>query len=95
MKVTEVRIRQLINEQELKAFASVTLDNGLALNDIRVIHGKRGYLNVFYPSSPYRKKSNQPLYCPINNETHRMIEAAVIAAYMEKLVAEEVGENVG
>jgi len=56
MEVTEVQIKRLINKKELKAYASVKIDDSLVLNDLKIIKNKDGKLGVFFPQSDYNKK---------------------------------------
>ena len=39
MNITDIRIRRLLTEGRLRAVVSITLDNELAVHDIKVIEG--------------------------------------------------------
>jgi stage V sporulation protein G len=83
MEITEVRI-SLRNEEKLKAFASITLDNCLVVRGLRVINGSNGYF-VSMPSKRRRNGMYQDIFHPINNETRKLIEDKVLDAFEAEL----------
>ena len=85
MKVTKVTIQgKVVKSGGLRAFVSVTLDGGLVLNELRLIHGATGW-RIVYPISPFCRNGKQYLYLPINNETRQMIEDAVLTEYRKEI----------
>jgi stage V sporulation protein G len=83
VEVTEVRIR-LRNEEKLKAFASITLDNCFVVRGLKVINGTHGY----FVSMPSRKRSDgtyQDLAHPISSEMRMVIESRVLDAFEQEL----------
>ena len=83
MIITEVRII-LRDEAKLRGFANVTFDNAFVVRGMKIISGTKG----FFVSMPSRKRpdeSYQDIVHPINNETRRMIESAVLDAYEKEL----------
>ena len=83
MEITEVRII-LRDEEKLKGFANVTFDNAFVIRGMKIISGNKGY----FISMPSRKRpdgTHQDVAHPVNNETRRMIEEKVLAAYEEEL----------
>ncbi|MDR2693338.1 MAG: SpoVG family protein [Chitinispirillales bacterium] len=87
MEITEVRI-SLRNEEKLKAFASITLDNCLVVRGLRVINGSNGYF-VSMPSKRRRNGMYQDIFHPINNETRKLIEDKVLDAFEIELSRSE------
>ena len=83
MDITEVRIT-LRDEAKLKAFANVTFDNAFVIRGLKVINGNSGYF-VSMPSRKRKDGTHQDIAHPINNETRKMIEDKVLAAYEEEL----------
>ncbi len=78
MKITEVQIVPIKPNNGLVAFASVVADSGLYLGSIGVytrIDGT-GY-RITYPTKKIGNK-NINIYHPINKETSRAIEKAII-----------------
>jgi len=92
VEITEVRI-SLRNEEKLKAFASITLDNCLVVRGLRVINGSNGYF-VSMPSKRRRNGMYQDIFHPINNETRKLIEDKVLDAFEAELSRmENAGEE--
>jgi len=83
MKVTEVRIRPA-NEDFVKAYASICFDDCFLVHDIRVIKGPTG-LFISFPNRTQSQGGRRDIAFPVNAETRRMIEQAVLAEY-EKAV---------
>ena len=66
MNITDIKIRKLMREGRLRAVVSVTLDNELAIHDIKVIEGP----DRLFVAMPSRKETNgaspRPPACPLN-----------------------------
>ncbi|SYZ74164.1 conserved hypothetical protein [Candidatus Zixiibacteriota bacterium] len=89
MEITEVRII-LRDEDKLKGFANVTFDNAFVIRGMKIISGNKGY----FVSMPSRKRpdgTHQDVAHPVNNETRRLIEEKVLAAYEAELKAKSKG----
>jgi stage V sporulation protein G len=84
MKITEVRIRPA-NEEFVKAYASICFDDCFLVHHIRVIKGLTG-LFISFPNRTQSEGGQRDIAFPVNAETRRMIEQAVLAEY-EKIVA--------
>jgi stage V sporulation protein G len=84
MQITEVRIR-LTNEEVVKAYASICFDDCFLVHDIRVIKGPTG-LFISFPNRTQSQGGRRDIAFPVNAETRRMIEQAVLAEY-ENVVA--------
>ena len=83
MQITDVRIRQVAKEGKMKAVVSITLDNEFVVHDIKVIDGDKG-LFIAMPSRKTGEGEYRDIAHPINVETRKMIEEAVIAKYNEE-----------
>ena len=83
MVITDVRIRQVTSESRLRAVASITIDECFAVHELRIIEGKKG-LFVAMPSRQVSDGTFKDIAHPINVETRKMIEDAVIAKYKEE-----------
>jgi stage V sporulation protein G len=79
MEITEIRI-SLRNDNKLKAFASITLDNRFVIRGLKIIEGAKGVF-VAMPSRKRPDGTFQDIAHPINNETRAWMEEKVIAAY--------------
>ena len=80
MEITDVKIRKLFDEGPMKAIASVTLDNQLAVHDIKVISA-REKLFIVMPSRKNPDETYRDIVHPINAQFRGMLEDSVIAAY--------------
>ncbi len=83
MKITEVRIT-LRDDEKLKAFVSITLDNCFVIRGLKIIKGNRG----MFVAMPSRKRPDgtfQDLAHPINNETRSWMEAEILSRYRQEL----------
>lgn len=85
MEITNVRITKnssILKDSKIRGFVSITIDNAIAINGIRVIEGKKG----MFLSFPDRKNKNgeySDIAFPINNEAREQITEAVMKAYKE------------
>jgi stage V sporulation protein G len=79
MDVTEVRVFP-VNEEKLKAFATITLDDCFVVRDLKVISGLAG-LFVAMPSRRRKDGTFKDTAHPLNTETRRMIEDKVLQKY--------------
>lgn len=83
MDVTEVRVFT-VNEERLKAYATITLDDCFLVRDLKVIMGNRG-LFVAMPSKRRKDGTYQDTAHPLNQETRAMIEKKVLDEYQRSL----------
>ncbi|MBM3318657.1 MAG: septation regulator SpoVG [Candidatus Eisenbacteria bacterium] len=83
MKITEVRI-SLRDDDKLKAFVSITLDNCFVIRGLKVIKGHKG-LFVAMPSRKRPDGTFQDLAHPINNEMRRLMEEEILSNYSQEL----------
>ena len=88
MEITDVKIRKLFNEGPMKAIASVTFDNQLAVHDIKVISA-REKLFIVMPSRKNPDDTYRDIVHPINSQFRSTLEQSVIAAYEEALTHAE------
>jgi len=80
MDVTEVRVFLVNNEERLKAYATITVDNVFLIRDLRVINGNAG-LFVAMPSRKMKDGTFKDIAHPLNSETRQMIEKKVLSEY--------------
>lgn len=81
MNITDVKIRKLVDKGRMRAVASVTFDDAIAVHDIKVIEGPDRFF-VAMPSvkGPY---GHRDIAHPINAEAREELEAAVLGCYRE------------
>lgn len=90
MKITSVRVRKSEKEDNrLKGFASVTLDDSFVINGIRIIEGDKG----LFIAMPSRQSSTTGEYHdivhPTNQETRDMFVEAILEEYNKPEEASE------
>lgn len=83
MEITEVRIT-LRDEEKLKAYASIVIDNCFIIKDLRVIDGT-DRLWVAMPNKKRRDGTRRDVCHPLNQETRDQIEALVLERYDEEM----------
>ena len=81
MKITETRVFPLSKkDSNLKAFASVTIDDAICITGIRIVEGKIG-LFMSMPQSKDNDGEYHDIAFPITKEAREELEAAVLDAY--------------
>ena len=81
MKITSVNVRKIEKEDSrMKGIASVLIDDCFAVQDIRIIEGDNG-LFIAMPSRKTATGGYRDIAHPINTETRKMFEDAVLEAY--------------
>ena len=84
MDVTEVRVFPVSNEERLKAYATITIDNVFLIRDLRVINGNNG-LFVAMPSRKMKDGTFKDIAHPLNSETREKMERTILAEYEREL----------
>ncbi len=91
MEITEVKVFP-VNEDRLKAYVSITIDNCFVIRDLKIIEGTGG-LFVAMPSKKRKDGQFKDIAHPLNQETREMVEHAVFAAYEQEV--RSMGESLG
>ena len=86
MEISEVRIN-LNKGGKVKAFAQIVFDGCFLLGDIRVLEGKEGTVYVAMPSRRLRNGSFRDIAHPLNGETRKRLDDAILSEY-ERTVTE-------
>lgn len=79
MKITEVNVFP-VNEERLKAYVTITIDDCFVIRDLKVINGNGG-LFVAMPSKKRKDGQFKDIAHPLNQETRNHIEQSVFDAY--------------
>ena len=91
MEITSVKVKKEEREgSRMKGRASVLIDDGLAIHNIRIIEGKNG-LFIAKPSTSREVENedgeivtvHRDTVHPINPEVRAMFEEAILKAYNE------------
>lgn len=90
MNISDIRIRKILQDGRLRAVVSMTVDDSLAVHDIKVVQGD-DRLFVAMPSRKDESGVFRDIVHPINPDARGDIEARIIAAYEEHLSAQQQG----
>ena len=80
MTITEIRVRKLINEGKLKGIVSITIDDVLAIHDIKVVQGEER----LFAAMPSRRDDSgmfRDIVHPINTDVRKEMEDQILSAY--------------
>lgn len=89
MEITEVKVYP-VNEDRLKAYVTITIDNCFVVRDLKVILGNEG-LFVAMPSKKRKDGQFRDIAHPLNQETRELIEKMVFDAYKKEV--QSMGES--
>ena len=92
MNITDIRVRRTYQDTRLKALVSVTIDNDLAVHDIKVIEGPER----LFVAMPSRKDDNsvfRDICHPITPQARATLESTILTAYHEHLASAKAGES--
>ena len=96
MEITDVKIRKIISEGRLRAVVSVTLDDMLAVHDIKVVQGGER----MFVAMPSRKDDNgafRDIVPPISASARNLFEQRILEAYEQQIIlmeSEEAAEEI-
>src|SRR5205085_12086705 len=83
IEITEVRV-SLRNDDKLKAFVSITLNDSFVIRGLKIIRGNSG-LFVAMPSRKRPDGQHQDLAHPSNDATRKYLTAKVMAEFERAL----------
>jgi stage V sporulation protein G len=81
--ITEVRV-SIRNDEKLKAFVSITLNDSFVIRGLKIIKGNSG-LFVAMPSRKRPDGQHQDLAHPINDATRKYLTEVVMKEYQREL----------
>jgi len=79
MKITKVKVFP-VNEEKLKAFVTIVLDDCFLVRDLKIIQGPKGRF-VAMPSKKRKNGKYEEMAHPLNAETRASIEEAIFDEY--------------
>lgn len=92
MSITDIKIRKTITEGRLRAIVSMTLDNILAVHDIKIVQGDER----LFVAMPSRKDENgvfRDIVHPISPDARHMFEEQILDAYNRHIAITEAEEQ--
>ncbi|MDE5582837.1 MAG: septation regulator SpoVG [Ruminococcus sp.] len=84
MEITDVKIRKIMSEGRLRAVVSITVDDMIAVHDIKVVQGDAR----LFVAMPSRKDENgvfRDIVHPISPFARKLIEDSILDAYAKQL----------
>ncbi|MBO6302280.1 MAG: septation regulator SpoVG [Ruminiclostridium sp.] len=80
MNISDIRIRKVLQDGRLKAVVSMTVDNAIAVHDIKIVQGDE---RVFVAMPSRRDESGmfRDIIHPISPEARGEIEDRILTAY--------------
>lgn len=92
MNITDVKIRKILSEGRLRAVVSITVDDMLAVHDIKVVQGDER----LFVAMPSRKDENgvfRDIIHPISPSARKMFEETILEAYERQMAAYAAEED--
>ncbi|MFZ9596403.1 MAG: septation regulator SpoVG [Bdellovibrionia bacterium] len=83
MDITEVKVFP-VDEEKLKAYITIVLDNCFVVRDLKIISGNAG-LFVAMPSKRRKDGSFKDIAHPLNQGTRATMEKTILDAYLAEI----------
>ena len=84
MEITDVRVRKILPEGRLRAIVSITVDQVLAVHDIKIVQGEEK-LFVAMPSRQDESGIFRNIIHPFSAATRQYMEEQILGAYYKQL----------
>lgn len=90
MNISDIRIRKVMQDGRLKAVVSMTVDNAIAVHDIKIVQGEE---RVFVAMPSRRDESGmfRDIIHPISPEARGEIESRIMNAYEKYVSVQQAG----
>ncbi|MGQ0508726.1 MAG: septation regulator SpoVG [Myxococcaceae bacterium] len=83
MDITDVRVFP-VDEDKLKAYVTITLDNCFVIRDLKVIHGNTG-LFIAMPAKRRKDGTYKDIAHPLNADTRDRMEKTILMEYERQM----------
>lgn len=94
MKITDIKIRRLLADGRLRGVISITLDDQIAVHDIKIVQGDER-LFVAMPSRKDESGIFRDIVHPITPEAREVLEGEILLAYERHAAIVEAEEQSG
>ena len=84
MEITDLKIRKMMTDGRLRAIVSITLDQMLAVHDIKVVEGE-SRLFVAMPSRRDESGVFRDIVHPISAQARQYLEDYILDAYQKQV----------
>lgn len=82
MEISDIKIRKTMHEGRLRAVVSITIDNAIAIHDIKLVQGDER----MFVAMPSRREDSgvfRDIIHPISSNVREQIEEKILNAYNE------------
>jgi stage V sporulation protein G len=79
LEITDVKVFP-VDEEKLKAYVTITLDNCFIIRDLKVIHGNTG-LFIAMPNKRRKDGTYKDIAHPLDNGTRDRMERQILTEY--------------
>ncbi len=83
MEITEIKVFP-VNEDKLKAYITIVLDDCFVVRDLKIISGTTG-LFVAMPSKKRKDGTFKDVAHPLNQSTRVVMEKKILEAYLDEI----------
>ncbi len=83
MEITDIRVFP-VDEEKLKAYVTITLDNCFVIRDLKVISGNTG-LFIAMPAKRRKDGTYRDIAHPLNTTTRDRMEKTILLAYERQI----------
>lgn len=80
MEISDIKIRKTMHEGRLRAVVSITIDNAIAIHDIKLVQGDER----MFVAMPSRREDSgvfRDIIHPISSNVREEIEKEILSAY--------------
>ena len=88
LEITDIRIRQMSQEEKMKAVVSVSVDNCFVVHDIKIIEGT-DKLFIAMPSRKTPEGEYKDIAHPINMDMREILSERILEKYNSTLIQDE------
>lgn len=88
MTITDVRVRKMSKEGNMKAIVSITLDGEFVIHDIKIIESDKG-LFIAMPSRKTPEGEYKDIAHPISHKMREQVQKAILEEYERVLLSED------
>lgn len=82
MEISDIKIRKTMHEGRLRALVSITIDDAIAVHEIKVVQGEER-LFVAMPSHREPDGDYRDIIHPISASAREKIEEKILKAYLD------------
>jgi stage V sporulation protein G len=90
MEITDVKVFP-VDEDKLKAYVTITLDQCFVIRDLKIIHGSNG-LFIAMPAKRRKDGSYKDIAHPLNADTRDRMEKVILNEYDKARKKEDLFE---